>query len=350
MACTVVESMAMSVDWSPQTPPNEEHSSAHRRAGRAAACEANQAASPPHATDDLESRPVAEADGLTLLVKQLHDLGELGSCYVAAQADSAKLVLRSTLVRMSWAALGFMVVAALIITAAWLLFSGIAEGLGGLFGGRLWIGNTVTGLGLSIVLGLALYYRRAARVARASAVGKQEQRQARQPEQLGPRGPEPAATPAPPDEGGNLADQASNARLALAQAFQDMDRTLRLVDDVRSCTKRHPWLVTGSAVVAGFVAGVVLTPSARAGIDHRESKPEPPLHSEVEKRESPRAEASDLFSIARTTLASILQSVVHSAMAAVVATPEAHRNAGTAGAPACSDSSSDTGPCRQGDL
>ena len=56
------------------------------------------------------------------------------------------------------AAMGFVTVAGLMVIAIWLLLSGIAEGLGVLFGDRPWLGNAVTGFLLGAGLGLGMHY------------------------------------------------------------------------------------------------------------------------------------------------------------------------------------------------
>jgi flagellar basal body-associated protein FliL len=138
---------------------------------------------------------MAEPDALKLLVKQLHELGEYVSYYVTAKTDSAKLSLRNTVLWISFAVLGFVIVAGLIITAAWFLLNGIAEGVSVLFGGRLWVGNIVTGVLLLVGLGFAMYYTVAARrmTSRERMVRKYEQRQARQQAQFGRNVHDPTA-------------------------------------------------------------------------------------------------------------------------------------------------------------
>lgn len=56
-----------------------------------------------------------------------------------------------------------------------------------------------------------------------------------------------------------LTDQAADARTAMLQIVQEMKKTLTTVADVRTCARQHPWVATGSAAAAGFVAGAVLS-------------------------------------------------------------------------------------------
>jgi hypothetical protein len=96
------------------------------------------------------------------------------------------------------AALGFVTVAALIISASWFILSGMAQGLGVLFGDRLWLGKMTTGLLLAAALGLGMYYAVSKRIraSRERTVQKYEERQARQREQFGRDVSGQAAAPA----------------------------------------------------------------------------------------------------------------------------------------------------------
>jgi hypothetical protein len=116
-------------------------------------------------------------------------------------------------------------------------------------------------------------------------------------------------------ECGFLADRAADARTAIGRKLCDMKETLTKMAGVRSCAARHPWILTGSAVAAGVVAGAVLTPAARKGIRRTQQAPSsaateaPPTHREQER---PRTARSLLFSIAGTVLAAVLQPLVQS--------------------------------------
>ncbi len=112
----------------------------------------------------------------------------------------------------------------------------------------------------------------------------------------------------------------------MSQTLHDMKETLNGMVDVRSCTKQHPWLVTGSAAAVGFVTGAALT--------------QPRTNSEAEMRpssqgqETQRTKKSFLISTLGTVLAGILKTVVEGLLtAAVVAndrveTPSPHDSMG----------------------
>jgi len=126
-----------------------------------------------------------------------------------------------------------------------------------------------------------------------------------------------------------LADRAADARTAIGRTLCDMKETLTMMAGVRSCAARHPWILTGSAVAAGVVAGAVLTPSARKRIRRTRKTPSgsaaevPPARRE---QETPRTTRSFLFSIAGTVLAAVLQPLLQSWFAPALAAPGESRS------------------------
>jgi hypothetical protein len=141
----------------------------------------------PQADDDHKPTEGPEPDVLKLLLKQFRQLGEYFSYYVTAKTDSVKLSLRKTLLWIVLAALGFVAVVALMVTASWLLLTGIAEGLGALFGDRTWVGNLLTGALVLAGLALGTYYTLAirARSSQERTFAKYEKLQARQEARAG---------------------------------------------------------------------------------------------------------------------------------------------------------------------
>jgi hypothetical protein len=61
-----------------------------------------------------------------------------------------------------------------------------------------------------------------------------------------------------------LAQQANDAKAALAAAFAELKQSAKNVGDVTLWTQRYPWMATGAAAVAGFVASYTLVPGSRA--------------------------------------------------------------------------------------
>jgi hypothetical protein len=143
--------------------------------------------SAPNAADDREQGEETKPDDLNLLFKQFRELGEYLSYFVTAKTDSLKLSLRRIVLLVVMAALSFIAVGGLIVITAWLMLSGMAEGLGGLFGNRSWAGSLMTGLLLLASLGLGTYYTVSKRnnIARERTAQEYERRQARQRAEFG---------------------------------------------------------------------------------------------------------------------------------------------------------------------
>ena len=123
-------------------------------------------------------------------------------------------------------------------------------------------------------------------------------------------------------ERGFLADRAADARTAIGRKLCDMKETLTRMAGVRSCAARHPWILTGSAVAAGVVAGAVLTPSARKRVRRtRKTPPGSAAEGPPDRRdqETPRTTKSLLFSLTGTVLAAVLPPLLRSWFAPAVA-------------------------------
>jgi len=150
------------------------------------------------ATEDRRPQARTLPDEFKLIFRQFRELGEYFSYFVSAKTDGAKLSVRQLVIGALSAALGVVTVGGLIMIACWLLFSGLAEGLGELFGGRSWAGRLVTGLLMAAGLGSGLYYfaARRNRVARERTVAKYETRQDRQRSQFGRSVADPATSAA----------------------------------------------------------------------------------------------------------------------------------------------------------
>ena len=123
-------------------------------------------------------------------------------------------------------------------------------------------------------------------------------------------------------EHGFLADREADARTAIGRKLCDIKETLTKVAGLRSCAARHPWILTGSAVAAGVVAGAVLTCYARKRIRRTPKTPPGPAAEAPPVRrqqETPRTTKSFLFSLAGTVLAAVLPPLLRSWFAPAVA-------------------------------
>jgi ElaB/YqjD/DUF883 family membrane-anchored ribosome-binding protein len=119
-----------------------------------------------------------------------------------------------------------------------------------------------------------------------------------------------------------LVDQATDARTAMMQTVREMKHTLAQAADVRTCARLHPWIATGSAVAAGFVAGAVL-PSSRSTSGARSpataNAGAPPDSTE---QDPARAKSGFLLDTLGTALTGIVQTLLQSFIAAAVVATE----------------------------
>jgi hypothetical protein len=113
--------------------------------------ELGSAASPETAE---HSRPDHMSSGGRRLSDHFSELGDYATYFVRAKLDGARVSVRNAVI---WTAVGvvaLVVLFAMLATSVVLLIGGISEGLGVLFGDRLWLGRLATGLlGLAILGG-----------------------------------------------------------------------------------------------------------------------------------------------------------------------------------------------------
>lgn len=149
--------------------------------------------SEPETIPERESCGMTTSDVLNSLLRQAQELRESFATYLIAKGDRAKLSLRNTLVWMVVAALGFVTLGGLLITASWFLLNGIAGGLSVLCGDRLWIGNILAGIAAAGGLGLGIYWAVARRMrsSRKETIRKYEERKTRRRTECGQGGCEP---------------------------------------------------------------------------------------------------------------------------------------------------------------
>ena len=119
-----------------------------------------------------------------------------------------------------------------------------------------------------------------------------------------------------------MADRAEEAQHAMAETWRDMRGTIARLATPRVCAQEHPWLLVGTAVVAGIVAGVSLT----AARPHQAPVPPQDKPGESPPREAepaaPHAKASWLFSTLETLLTGALSTLVQASIASVLMAAE----------------------------
>ncbi len=106
-----------------------------------------------HAHDGLG--PPHPLDGLLANVKEL---SEYASLYVQARRDQYTASLRNMMIKAALGILAAVVGITLLIVATAYLLSGIAAGLGQLFGERYALGQFVTGLTVLFVIGAVAFF------------------------------------------------------------------------------------------------------------------------------------------------------------------------------------------------
>jgi len=104
------------------------------------------ATSPPHGPHPLDP-----------LLKDLAELRQHLSHYIAARADAAKLRMRTVVMYALLGLVGGLAGAVGLATAVVLLVSGISDGLTQLFGGRVWAGELTTGVLFLLLAGAAIW-------------------------------------------------------------------------------------------------------------------------------------------------------------------------------------------------
>lgn len=119
------------------------------------------------------------------------------------------------------------------------------------------------------------------------------------------------------NEGSFLKLQSDMAAVAVKQTLHDMNETLMKVVNARSCVRQHPWLVVGSAVTAGFIAGAAVTrsPEETDGSSDSDSMPD-------RIREAVIAKRSFLLSHVGSAVTGIMKIVMQGLLAAAVVARE----------------------------
>jgi hypothetical protein len=120
------------------------------------------------------ARPEPPPNPWAPLLENLRELADYVSYYLSVQADQFRLRIRRAVLAVLLSVMAAIGGVALIVTAVVILLHGIGEGLGWLFGGRMWLGNLVTGLGMLglTVLALVVITRRIVKISRTRTIEK----------------------------------------------------------------------------------------------------------------------------------------------------------------------------------
>lgn len=115
-----------------------------------------------------------------------------------------------------------------------------------------------------------------------------------------------------------LAEQAANARTAMMQTVREMKQTLARAADARICARQHPWIATGSAVAAGFVAGAVLSRARSTSGQKKRAGTDAEAPPELIGRDPARAKTGFLRATLGTILSGLVQTLLQRFIAAAV--------------------------------
>jgi hypothetical protein len=116
-----------------------------------------------------------------------------------------------------------------------------------------------------------------------------------------------------------LDEQAANARTAIMQTLHEMKETALRVADVRSSARQHPWLVTGSVVAAGFVAGAVMTRSPQRVASKTQNFAETIEDPGLRGQKPPPAKTTAWFSAIGAALTAAVVTALQAALTAAIA-------------------------------
>jgi len=105
---------------------------------------------PPDLAEEAEDRPATSS--LKNLLQDLRRIRELASYYLTARKDRLRLSVRQALIWGAVGVLGACVLFCVLITAVVLLLVGLSRGLEQAFGESAWLGPTVLGGGLLLLM------------------------------------------------------------------------------------------------------------------------------------------------------------------------------------------------------
>lgn len=140
----------------------------------------------PKASNQQTDEPLTQA--FSDVGTQVSAIQEHLGQFFEAKADALKLKFRHAAISAALVIVALIALASFLATSVVLLISGIAGGVTELVGGRVWLGNSITALGL-LATGVLLVYFKLARLKAArlrELVEKYERRKTRQRDRTGP--------------------------------------------------------------------------------------------------------------------------------------------------------------------
>ena len=130
----------------------------------------------------------------------------------------------------------------------------------------------------------------------------------------GTKPPPPDKPPEELNEADYLAQQASNAQLALSQALGQVSQRLREGVDPKLWAKEYPWITVGAAAVAGFLTAYTFVPSKEEQALKKLARIERALHPPPPP---PRREEHGNGDSGKESHGGMLSTILHEALAVV---------------------------------
>jgi len=131
-----------------------------------------------HGTADRAATDETPREALSDAMMRFAELKAYFAQYIAARADGIKLSVRKVVLLAVMGVLGLLVGGAVLVTAAVIIVTGLAQLIGHLLGDRLWAGNLIVGV---LVLGLVglmtwLVVRKMTQASHKATVNRYERR------------------------------------------------------------------------------------------------------------------------------------------------------------------------------
>lgn len=108
-------------------------------------------------TDTHHTSETSVPEAFQQLLAQLTELREYATYFVSAKTDQIKVSIRTNAAMAVYGLLGLITLSMVLGTAVVLLLTGLAGGLTVLLGSGVWLGNTVIGLLVLVVVALGVF-------------------------------------------------------------------------------------------------------------------------------------------------------------------------------------------------
>ena len=132
-------------------------------------------------TEAPEHEP-STTEALEQLLSQVRELSTYAVHFLSATVDGVQLSIRHIVVRIVLGLLGAITVSSVLVTATVLLLTGIAGGVAVAFDAELWVGKTIVGFLLLLIIAMSVFVgvRLGQRNARHKKVQQYAERQLQQ--------------------------------------------------------------------------------------------------------------------------------------------------------------------------